>query len=108
MVRKEDWNIVDMSDINESFLLDIDFQLLDEDRHRGGFLPSQMEDKWFIYCEDDKVFFHRSWTGYCIFILDLITHMVTVNRDDNQYAGRDIENDKKVLLGVLYFFKKGR
>lgn len=33
-----------------------------------GFLPEKMEDKWFIYWQDDTLFFHRSWTGYCIYV----------------------------------------
>ena len=28
-----------------------------------GLIPTAMEDKWFIYCENDCLHFHRSWTG---------------------------------------------
>lgn len=28
-----------------------------------GLIPQQMEDKWFIYYEDEWLYFHRSWTG---------------------------------------------
>ncbi len=31
---------------------------------KKGFIPYQMEEKWFIYFEDDWLYFHRSWTGY--------------------------------------------
>ena len=27
------------------------------------------EDKWFIYWENDTLFFHRSWTGVCVYIV---------------------------------------
>lgn len=30
---------------------------------KRGFIPMQMEDKWFIYFEEDWLHFHRSWTG---------------------------------------------
>ena len=106
MVKKDDWKRIDMPKERDSFLLDIDFDYIDEERLKNGFLPSQMEDKWFIYSEDDKVYMHRSWTGYCIFILDLKTHMVVVNRNDKQYAGKDFDGDKKVIMGVLDFFRK--
>lgn len=29
-----------------------------------GHIPYQMEDKWFIFYEDDWLYFYRSWTGY--------------------------------------------
>jgi hypothetical protein len=32
-----------------------------------GLLPVQMEDKWFIYYEEDWLYLHRSWTGACIY-----------------------------------------
>jgi len=34
-----------------------------------GFRPRQMEDKWFIFFESPWLYFHRSWTGYCIYAL---------------------------------------
>jgi len=33
-----------------------------------GLVPEEIEDKWFIYWEDDTLFFHRSWTGNCIYV----------------------------------------
>lgn len=34
---------------------------------KRGLIPEQMEDKWFIYYDNGWLFFHCSWTGYCIF-----------------------------------------
>jgi hypothetical protein len=28
-----------------------------------GLIPQEMEDKWFIYFENEWLYFHRSWTG---------------------------------------------
>ena len=39
---------------------------------RRGLIPAQMEDKWFIYWKDDALYFHRSWTGDCIFIVQFV------------------------------------
>lgn len=33
------------------------------ERIKGGLVPGEMEDKWFIYYEKPFLFFHRSWTG---------------------------------------------
>ncbi|WP_226990057.1 ADP-ribosylglycohydrolase family protein [Cellulophaga baltica] len=32
-----------------------------------GLVPNQMEDKWFVYFNNDNIYFNRSWTGYEIF-----------------------------------------
>ena len=72
-----------------------------------GFVPQDMEDKWFIFLEGDDLFFHRSWTGMCIYHVrverrdDKVT--VTdawVNRNKEQYNSRDDAYDAK-LLGFL-------
>ncbi len=40
-------------------------------RLRLGLVPMEMEEKWFVYCEDDTLYFHRSWTGYCLYTVRL-------------------------------------
>jgi ADP-ribosylglycohydrolase len=32
-----------------------------------GLIPQAMEDKWFIYFENEELCFHRSWTGFGIY-----------------------------------------
>jgi len=34
---------------------------------RRGLIPQEMEDKWFVFWEADSLFFHRSWTGRCVY-----------------------------------------
>ena len=36
-------------------------------RIRDGLVPEEMEDKWFIVWDDDRLRFHRSWTGLCVY-----------------------------------------
>ena len=36
-----------------------------------GFIPRVMDEKWLISFERDRLDFHRSWTGFCIFRLHL-------------------------------------
>jgi hypothetical protein len=62
-------------------------------RIRRGVVPEEMEDKWFVYWQDDSLFFHRSWTGFCIYVVRFIGEgdsckMVTadLNRDPEQHA----------------------
>jgi len=43
----------------------IDIHLTDKQFSKltNGLIPQQMEDKWFIYYENEWLYFHRSWTG---------------------------------------------
>jgi hypothetical protein len=38
---------------------------------RRGLLPERMEDKWFIFCENDVLYLYRSWTGLCVYRVSL-------------------------------------
>jgi len=73
-----------------------------------GVVPEQMEDKWFIFLEDTSLFFHRSWTGFCIFQVTLTQQStiyaiadVLVNRDTTQYSGSTDIYDKQLLLFLI-------
>ena len=98
MVKKSDWKILlEMPQQNEEFILEASLSNEDIELIKEGFLPKEMEDKWFMYYEDDKLFIHRSWTGYCIYIVDMSEMnklKVIVNRNPEQYKETDIERDK--------------
>ncbi|MGQ9643783.1 MAG: hypothetical protein ACUVT3_08005 [Ignavibacterium sp.] len=32
-----------------------------------GLIPKEMEDKWFVFHDNDWLYFHRSWTGFGIY-----------------------------------------
>ena len=73
----------------------------------NGLIPEAMEDKWFIFLENDSLYFHRSWTGACIFQIRLEhrgeEYAVTdawVNRESEQYDSSDNDYDG-LLLGFL-------
>lgn len=42
------------------------------ERVAQGLVPEEMEDKWFLYFEDGKLYCHRSWNGECIYIVDIV------------------------------------
>ena len=37
-----------------------------------GLIPEEMEDKWFVYYENEWLYFHRSWTGNGVYKAKLI------------------------------------
>jgi hypothetical protein len=78
-----------------------------------GFLPLTMEDKWFIYFENNTLHFHRSWTGVCIYQVfcaeeangTLRITRATLNRDPEQYSetrdARDVEMISQLINAFL-------
>ena len=58
-----------------------------------GLVLGQMEDKWFIYWHDDALYFHRSWSGFCIYVVRFETgddscrmFESVLNREPDQYS----------------------
>lgn len=73
-----------------------------------GHIPEEMEDKWFVFFEQDWLYFHRSWTGICIYALRLecTPNGVRVvdawaNRDEGQAFSDSIEADKQNVRDLI-------
>jgi O-acetyl-ADP-ribose deacetylase (regulator of RNase III) len=69
-----------------------------------GLTPRQTEDKWFIYLEQDWLYFHRSWTGFCTYAIRLGPMSegsrvleAWVTRDPAQYRTADDRRDAEIL-----------
>lgn len=112
-VQKSDWKTIDMPEKTEKFLLEKKLTNEDINILQNGFLPQEMEDKWFVYCDNNRLYIHRSWTGFCIYIVsfasDQYHHEVIVNRDVNQYKETNIHRDQlnlTILLNSLTGHKK--
>ena len=99
-----DWKILDMPKQHETFILQRPFTPKQMAALRHGHIPQEMEDKWFWFMEGDTLFVHRSWTGFCIYRIDFKpdhNHIVTVNRDPEQYKCTSAAEDAKRLDGLL-------
>lgn len=84
-------------------------------RLQMGFIPDEMEDKWFIYMEKDWLYFHRSWTGICIYQVCLKRAKggyevieTWVNRDPEQYTNADDQRDIASLNLLIDRFLIGK
>jgi hypothetical protein len=73
-----------------------------------GLIPQAMEDKWFIFLEDNILYFHRSWTGECIYQITFIKQEnsylpkeVLVCRDSEKYQFTSDSYDEKLLLFLI-------
>jgi ribA/ribD-fused uncharacterized protein len=107
--RRGDWQITPMPaqqaklDYKAEFTRE-EYQLLSR-----GLIPESMDDRWFIFCEGATLYFHRSWTGLCIYQVELEAvdgrhriKSVIVNRDQQQYSETHAEADSQLLHELIY------
>jgi hypothetical protein len=80
----------------------------EHDRLRRGLVPDQMEDKWFIFLEGSWLYFHRSWTGTCIYAVKLreedegfAIEEAWANRAPEEYRETDGAYDTKLLAFLV-------
>ena len=75
---------------------------------RSGLVPGQMEDKWFIYWQDNTLYFHRSWTGFCVYVVRFETdgdsyRMIEadLNRERSEYGQTDDDHDAAMISYLI-------
>lgn len=80
-----------------------------------GFIPQEMEDKWFIFLNGKTLKFHRSWTGHCIYQVEFYhnrekfsVYRAIANRDQEQYGQSDDAYDSQMLHFLISNFLLGR
>jgi hypothetical protein len=61
---RSDWLNKPMSDKRTRIAVDLHYGPGEMALIRSGFIPDVMEDKWFIFFENQMLHMHRSWTGY--------------------------------------------
>ena len=78
------------------------------DRIARGLIPRGMDDRWFIFLEDEQLYIHRSWTGFLIYQVRFerdgekyVVAQVLVNRDPTQYRATDDEYDVRFLSFLI-------
>src|SRR5881397_1592207 len=69
IAEQSDWQTTPLPVKRTKIVLDRQFSTEEIQRMRAGLIPEAMEDKWFIYWHDDMLFFDRSWTGFCIYVV---------------------------------------
>lgn len=110
IAKKTDWTISEMPARHTTYTIKRNISGTEMERLKLGNIPKEMEDKWFWYFEDGKLYAHRSWTGYCIYILSFTPNSdaieVTVNREPGQYGCTDDAEDARALNNLLDWWTK--
>lgn len=73
-----------------------------------GLIPQQMEDKWFVFYENDWLYFHRSWTGYGLYKAQLIKEKFGYSikefwaeRNQEKYKNEDDSTDIETISFLI-------
>jgi hypothetical protein len=102
---RNSWKTMPLPARREKLDIERTFTEQEYERLACGLIPEGMEDKWFIFMENDVLSFHRSWTGVCIYEVQFDNQRtindVWVNRDGEQYKVTDNEYDKKLLTFLI-------
>ena len=67
IATKDSWKTRPMPEKQVTVPLDLRLTGGQMARIRCGHIPEAMEDHWFMYCDDERIRYYRSWTGNCIF-----------------------------------------
>ncbi len=106
---RSDCTTFDLPSETDEFYLDRQFTAEQMSVLRKGNIPKEMEDKWFWYMDGNTLYAHRSWTCFCIYKVEFSEnghHHVTVNRNDEQYKCKSIDEDRTTLNGLLDWREK--
>ena len=104
VAKRGDWKTEPMPERHDTFVLKRVFSEKEMEALRCGNIPQAMEDKWFWFMEGSTLWAHRSWSGFCIYRIDFKednNHLVTVNRDPEQYTCTSIKDDVESLNKLL-------
>jgi len=110
IARRSGWDIEPMPVQRSEIKVSRTFSGEEMEQIRRGMVPEQMEDKWFIFWEEGTLYFHRSWTGFCIYELQFeqsgstwAAESLIANRDKEQYA---VTDDVEDALMVSYLIDR--
>ena len=106
--KPDSWQTKPMPEAKVRLQIDRTFSADDYAKLQLGSLPRMMEDKWFIYFEDDWLHFHRSWTGFCIFQVRLESveggYQISeawASRDPRQYKQTNDAEDVALIADLI-------
>lgn len=107
IATRTSWNIQPMPGSNTKLIFNQSYTNQEYEHLSAGLIPKDMEDKWFIFLDGDWLYFHRSWTGFCVYQIrfeqegeNYIVVEAIANRDPEQYRGADDQYDAD-LIGFL-------
>ncbi|HXV81623.1 MAG TPA: hypothetical protein VEG60_17220 [Candidatus Binatia bacterium] len=101
-------SLMPMSESRKRLPVEREFSREEYEQISLGVIPQGMDDRWFVFLEEDWLYFHRSWTGICIYQFRLekrrdryVIAEAWVNRDSDQYGRTDDDYDANLLRRLV-------
>ena len=112
---RDSWKILPLPTVRADLALTESVTPEEFERMKRGLIPQQMEDKWFIYFAEPWLYFHRSWTGACIYAVRFESSAAGasaveswVNRDSTQYRETRTDYDRLLAKFLIDAFLLGK
>jgi len=67
IAKREDWKTLPLPEARAKLVWSRRFTADEWAQIIRGTIPGEMEEKWFIFFENETLNIHRSWTGRCIY-----------------------------------------
>lgn len=106
--KKKGWKVLPFPEQRERLPLELSLTHDEFKAVKKGFVPKEMEDKWFLDFEDGWLSFYRSWTGYCVFRVKFRedgdkVHVTEAwaGRDRSQYKGKELGDEVRLIKDIL-------
>jgi hypothetical protein len=111
IARSNSWENKAMPDSVVALPFDKTYSIAEFGVLSRGCIPKEMEDKWFVFMDDNTLFFHRSWTGLCIYKVIFeknadryVAVAAFVNQDPDEYNCSNSNYETTLLTWLIESF----
>jgi hypothetical protein len=108
IATRDSWKTLPLPEARAELGFSQSYSTEEFERIKRGLIPQEMEDKWFIFFEEPCLYFHRGWTGMCIYVIRFEVSETGasvveswVNRDPEQYGKTDTEYDRAIVKFLI-------
>jgi hypothetical protein len=114
-VTRSEWKLRKMPKSHATIRVSRRFSAWEIEKIKLGFRPPDMDYKWFIFYEQDRLYIQRSWTGDCIYVVrfenegqDYMACEVQANRNPKQHRESDDSYDARMAFWLIDIALLGR
>jgi LSD1 subclass zinc finger protein len=107
-VQPDDWEHQPADDPTNLFKVQWKYTPYDLERIRWGLLPRSMDEKWFVYIQDDHLYFYRSWTGLFCYRAKLEPEGITAVEMSQNLGNLDPEEHLKIVRWIIEYLMIGK
>lgn len=104
VATKGDWKTVELSGNIQEYPLDRSFPTNDSELLQQGFIPKTINDRWFIYSENNKIYIHNSWSGTCRYVISFCKKrkkIVLTSFTTGKISQKELPHERKAINHII-------